>query len=93
MKAKEFIYHLDCFTCFYCEVTFSSGDTVAVQESGRICCTNHFKKSQSPTNTSEYSSETSQKGRPRKRKYNVPNIENVDAAKDSYKFGKKIKFK
>uniref|UniRef100_A0A336LHF9 CSON011496 protein n=1 Tax=Culicoides sonorensis TaxID=179676 RepID=A0A336LHF9_CULSO len=86
MKAKKFVYHLDCFSCFYCETTFNSGDTVAVQESGRICCTNHFKKSQSPTTAIDYS-ETTQKGRPRKRKYNVPSIENVDTAKESYKFG------
>ncbi|XP_063698248.1 LIM/homeobox protein Lhx9-like, partial [Culicoides brevitarsis] len=90
MKAKEFIYHLDCFSCYYCEVTFNSGDTVAVQETGRICCTNHFKKSTTPPPGGIEYTETAQKGRPRKRKYNVPNIENVDstqAAKDSYKFG------
>lgn len=48
----------------------------------------------SPIAAIEYT-ETSQKGRPRKRKYNVPNIENVDAAKDSYKFGmiSQLKFK
>lgn len=25
MKAKEYVYHLDCFSCFYCDITFSAG--------------------------------------------------------------------
>lgn len=42
MRAKDLIFHLSCFTCFWCNNSFSRGDYFGLKENG-IYCQRHFE--------------------------------------------------
>ncbi|XP_067141185.1 LIM/homeobox protein Lhx9-like isoform X1 [Centruroides vittatus] len=41
MRAKHLVFHLSCFTCFWCNNTFNCGDYFGLKENG-VYCHRHF---------------------------------------------------
>lgn len=73
MRARDLIFHLNCFCCALCKVPLHSGDTAALQD-GQLFCGEHVEElgqmqlhEQEPSAQSFYCA-SPQKGRPRKRK-------------------------
>ena len=36
MRAKDYVYHIHCFTCVTCNVPLSKGDQVSPSEAGQV---------------------------------------------------------
>ncbi|XP_064616335.1 LIM/homeobox protein Lhx9-like isoform X2 [Liolophura sinensis] len=84
MRAKELVYHLNCFTCASCNKTLTTGDHFGMKES-LVYCRSHYEllfqgeflHSLPPSLTSGHvpfynGVAAVQKGRPRKRKNSLP---------------------
>ena len=41
MRAKQYIFHIKCFKCMFCEKNLNTGDEYGIKESA-ILCRNHF---------------------------------------------------
>lgn len=75
MRARDLIFHLNCFCCVLCKIPLSAGDTAALQH-GELYCGDHLDNvehlttslgnSEPPTHS--FYCASPQKGRPRKRK-------------------------
>lgn len=74
MRARDLIFHLNCFCCALCKIPLNSGDTAALQD-GQLFCGEHVEElgqvamhDQEPLSTQSFYCASPQKGRPRKRK-------------------------
>ena len=41
MRAKQYIFHIKCFKCMFCDKNLNTGDEYGIKESA-ILCRNHF---------------------------------------------------
>uniref|UniRef100_A0A182WGC3 LIM zinc-binding domain-containing protein n=1 Tax=Anopheles minimus TaxID=112268 RepID=A0A182WGC3_9DIPT len=83
MRAKDLIFHVNCFSCLICGQLLRGGDTAGIRD-GRVFCGDHYEsevlsepETISPqffpvTTTGGMLVQSSQKGRPRKRKLATP---------------------
>ncbi|XP_049531000.1 LIM/homeobox protein Lhx9-like [Anopheles darlingi] len=85
MRAKDLIFHVNCFSCLVCGQLLRGGDTAGIRD-GRVFCGEHYEsdvlsepETISPqffpvttTSVTGHSVQPSQKGRPRKRKLATP---------------------
>uniref|UniRef100_A0A182PUJ8 LIM zinc-binding domain-containing protein n=1 Tax=Anopheles epiroticus TaxID=199890 RepID=A0A182PUJ8_9DIPT len=83
MRAKELIFHVNCFSCLICGQLLRGGDTAGIRD-GRVFCGEHYEsevlsepETISPqffpvTTAGGMTMQSSQKGRPRKRKLATP---------------------
>uniref|UniRef100_A0A182SK00 LIM zinc-binding domain-containing protein n=1 Tax=Anopheles maculatus TaxID=74869 RepID=A0A182SK00_9DIPT len=83
MRAKDLIFHVNCFSCLVCGQLLRGGDTAGIRD-GRVFCGDHYEsevlsepETISPqffpvTTAGGMAVQSSQKGRPRKRKLATP---------------------
>ncbi|XP_053672950.1 LIM/homeobox protein Lhx9-like [Anopheles nili] len=85
MRAKDLIFHVNCFSCLICGQLLRGGDTAGIRD-GRVFCGDHYESevlSEPETISPQFfpvtsagglapGQPTSQKGRPRKRKLATP---------------------
>uniref|UniRef100_A0A182NBJ8 LIM zinc-binding domain-containing protein n=1 Tax=Anopheles dirus TaxID=7168 RepID=A0A182NBJ8_9DIPT len=84
MRAKDLIFHVNCFSCLICGQLLRGGDTAGIRD-GRVFCGDHYESevlSEPETISPQFFPVTtaggmalhqpSQKGRPRKRKLATP---------------------
>ncbi|KAJ3604167.1 hypothetical protein NHX12_028908 [Muraenolepis orangiensis] len=78
MRARDLVYHLNCFTCTTCTKTLTTGDHFGMKDS-LVYCRSHFETLGSGNALGGLSYfngvGTAQKGRPRKRKSPGPGAE------------------
>ncbi|CAO1303746.1 unnamed protein product [Diamesa hyperborea] len=74
MRAKDLVFHVNCFSCALCGLPLSTGDTAGIR-GGRVYCCEHYEHELQLETTnlplqqmSYFPTTTQQKGRPRKRK-------------------------
>uniref|UniRef100_A0A182UT43 LIM/homeobox protein Lhx9-like n=1 Tax=Anopheles merus TaxID=30066 RepID=A0A182UT43_ANOME len=83
MRAKDLIFHVNCFSCLICGQLLRGGDTAGIRD-GRVFCGEHYESevlSEPETISPQFfpvtaaggmAIQSSQKGRPRKRKLATP---------------------
>ncbi|CRL08699.1 CLUMA_CG021270, isoform A [Clunio marinus] len=84
MRARDLIFHVNCFSCALCGLPLSAGDTAGIR-GGRVFCCEHYETelqletSNIPLQQIPYypPTTTQQKGRPRKRKTALQTDETV----------------
>ncbi|KAG5676907.1 hypothetical protein PVAND_006710 [Polypedilum vanderplanki] len=74
MRARDLVFHVNCFSCALCGLPLSAGDTAGIR-GGRIFCCEHYETELQLETTNiplqqipYFPPTTQQKGRPRKRK-------------------------
>ncbi|KAL7048475.1 hypothetical protein ACKWTF_003355 [Chironomus riparius] len=76
MRARDLVFHVNCFSCALCGLPLSAGDTAGIR-GGRVFCCEHYETelqleaANIPLQQIPYfpqTTTTQQKGRPRKRK-------------------------